>query len=111
HADAHAARALPRAELPRLVRHRPGDRRQAAHEDGADTHGGQLGAARGGRGARARERRRAAQGGRSVTRPAMTVTEVIEWHRVADGELPDDGETVMLDYEDAEPWPGWHEGD
>lgn len=38
----------------------------------------------------------------------MSFTETITWHR-PDEQLPDDGTTVLLDYEDGEPWPGWHE--
>lgn len=35
-------------------------------------------------------------------------TEIIEWHDVADG-LPDDDTTVLMDWDTADPWPGWHE--
>ncbi|MEY4761798.1 MAG: hypothetical protein RLZZ200_1654 [Pseudomonadota bacterium] len=42
-ADAHAARAVPRAGLPRQLRDRPTVRRQEAHEDRADPHVRQLG--------------------------------------------------------------------
>jgi hypothetical protein len=36
------------------------------------------------------------------------IAETIHWHAVAD-ELPDDDTTVLLNFDNADPWPGWHE--
>lgn len=37
------------------------------------------------------------------------ITEQIEWITV-DEALPDDSETVLMDFENAEPWLGYHDG-
>ena len=37
-------------------------------------------------------------------------TEVIEWHPVAPSSMPDEGDMVLLDWDTADPWPGYRIG-
>ena len=45
---------------------------------------------------------------RRILAAAQPSIEFLDWKDVA-AEMPDDDITVLLDFDNADPWPGWHE--